>query len=398
MSAVSSISWASQNSVSEFRSLFELAPFGLAQSRRPGIVISFNAALERMLGPELHVSLALLDLIQPEDRSQAEHQLFQLFDAKRDSFQIDSAANANRPPLRWHVWRLSGGNGQADSVLAMVEEPRTAALSPRFQQAARLESLGKLAGGVAHDFNNMLTGVLLYCDLLMASLDPGNRSRKYADEIRKATMQSSDLVRQLLAISRPTRLQAAPLSLNDVAQNIRGLLVRLVGENIELTFRFDSKLGLVKLDTTQAQQILLNLVLNARDAMPQGGHIQIETRNCKLQAVSDSALGKNTEAFLPCVLLVVEDDGCGMDSVTRLRIFEPFFTTKLEKGTGLGLTTVLEIVNSNGGLIHVSSEPAQGTRVSVLFPLLPGSIVQATSNSDFSPRNRGEILSSQEEE
>jgi two-component system cell cycle sensor histidine kinase/response regulator CckA len=102
----------------------------------------------------------------------------------------------------------------------------------------------------------------------MTSLDPGHRSRKYADEIRKATMQSSDLVRQLLAISRPTRLQAAPLSLNDVAQNIRGLLLRLVGDNIQLTFRFDPKLGLVKLDATQAQQILLNLVLNARDAMP----------------------------------------------------------------------------------------------------------------------------------
>jgi len=399
MSAISSISWAWENPASEFRIFFDLAPVGLAQCRRPGLVTAFNPALERMLGADLHRSEILLDLIQPEDRTEAERQLLQLFDGMRESIQIESAANANRLPLCWNVWRVSSRNGHADSALAMLEEvPRTAALSQRFQQAARLESLGKLAGGVAHDFNNILTGVLLYCDLMIATLEPGHRSRKYAEEIRKATMQSSDLVRQLLAIARPAVSRAEPLCLNEVAQRMRGLLLRLVGDKVQLTFRFDPNLGLIKLDATQAQQILLNLVLNARDAMPQGGHILLETRNCKLQAVSDSALGKNTDASLPCVLLIVEDDGCGMDAGTRSHIFEPFFTTKLEKGTGLGLTTVLEIVNCNGGLIDVSSEPAQGTRVSVLFPVVPGSISETTRNNDFPPRSSGGMLSSQDEE
>src|SRR5579864_3807924 len=161
----------------------------------------------------------------------------------------------------------------------------------RLRQAERLETVGRLAGGVAHDFNNLLTGVLLYCDLLMASIEPGHRARKYADEIRKAGMQATGLVRQLLALARPADSQPRLLSLNEIAEGMRNLLVRLIGENIELRLRLDSNLGLIKMDSTQAQQILLNLVLNARDAMPTGGQITIETRNGKVQVLTDQALG-----------------------------------------------------------------------------------------------------------
>jgi len=240
---------------------------------------------------------------------------------------------------------------------------------------------------------------MLYCDLLMASIETGHRARKYADEIRKAGMQASGLVRQLLAMARPTNSQPRLLSLNETAEGVRNLLLRLIGENIELQLRLDTNLGLIKMDPTQAQQILLNLVLNARDAMPRGGTIAIETRNCKLEVLTDSVLGSCSAASLPCALLVVQDNGSGMDAATRAHVFEPFFTTKGGKGTGLGLATVHDIVSTNGGLIHLDSTPGQGTRVSVLLPLAPEAAPESFREStSFYPARGGGVFSSKEEE
>ena len=265
-------------------------------------------------------------------------------------------------------------------------------------QAERLEAVGRLAGGVAHDFNNLLTGILLYCDLLMGSIEPNHRARKYADEIRKAGMQASGLVRQLLTIARPPNFQPRLLSLNEIAEGMRNLLARLMGENIELKFCLDPNLGLIKMDPTEAQQILLNLVLNARDAMPRGGVISVETRNCRIQALTESALGTSTQACLPCALFAVQDNGSGMDDSTRAHMFEPFFTTKAGKGTGLGLATVHNIVTSNGGLIHVQSAPARGTRISVLLPLDSAFTPDSSQGNVFRPVTERQVPSSQEEE
>ena len=256
------------------------------------------------------------------------------------------------------------------------EVSENAAFARRFGQAGQLESVGRLAGGVAHDFNNLLTGVLLYCDLLLA-LQPEERVRKYAEEIRNAGIQATGLVRQLLAVARPMNCDPCQLSLNDTAEGMRNLLVRLIGENIELQFHLSPRLRLVRMDPTQAQQILLNLVLNARDALVDGGQITVETSACQIQIVTDQVLvdprsGANRVASLPCALLVVADNGAGMDAVTKSHLFEAFFTTKpAGKGTGLGLATVHDIVTSNGGLIHVDSAPARGTRITVLLPLVP---------------------------
>ena len=400
MSAVSSLEWVREDSEAEFSSFFDLAPMGLAQCRRPGVLTAVNPALEKIIdgARDLGRPLKLVELIDPGNRAEAERQLLDLFDGKCESIEIYSQNSGRSDALCWSVWRILGRNGPSDTALALANRPSARpCFDEHLQQTAPLESLGRLAGGVAHDFNNILTGMLLYCDLLMASLEPTNRSRKYAEEIRQAGKQASALVGQLLSLSRPATLVPRPLLLNDVAQRIRDLLLRLIGDNIQLTFRFDPKLGLVKLDATQAQQILLNLVLNARDAMPRGGHVLVETRNCKLQALTDTLVGKSAGPSLSCAQLVVEDDGCGMDSFTRAHLFEPFFTTKQGKGTGLGLATVQDIVNSNGGLIHVSSEPGQGTRVSVFLPLVPGSTCESADNN-FHPRGNGEILSSQEEE
>jgi len=400
MSATPEITWVWEDPKGDFCSLFDKAPFGLAQCERPGKITARNSALERLLGVPFSLGQPhhLADLIPAPDRGEAAQQISELFDGKRDSIQIDSQTiGINRRPVRWTAWRTSAASGHPGSVLALAEElSQTPDAGQRLQQAARLESVGRLAGGVAHDFNNLLTGVLLYSDLLMASIEPGHRARKYAEEIRKAGMQASGLVRQLLAITRPPDFQPCRLSLNEMAEAMRSLLVHLIGENIELKFSLDPNLGLINLDRTQAQQILLNLVLNARDAMPRGGHITVETRNCKVQALTESGLGTSVPASLPCALFVVADNGRGMDASTRAHMFEPFFTTKAGKGTGLGLATVHEIVTSNGGLIHVSSEPAAGTRVSVLLPLVPGT---SPANGNSSPIPVvGEVFSSKEEE
>lgn len=232
----------------------------------------------------------------------------------------------------------------------------------------RWEAVGRLAGGVVHDFNNLLTGVMLCCDLLLSSLDSRDRRRRYADEIRSATVQASTLVQQLLVFARPHAVPARVLCLNDVVLAMHDLLSRLIGENIALDLHLDPELDAVRIDQAQAQQILLNLILNARDALPDGGRITVETSNCQFQPLSTPVAQSKPLAF-PCVMLVVGDNGLGMNSETRRRLFEPFFTTKAAgKGTGLGLTTVRSIVTTNRGLIDFESEPGRGTRVMVLLP------------------------------
>jgi signal transduction histidine kinase len=241
----------------------------------------------------------------------------------RSRFQTDNGATNNQT--------LQGNSAEEPKLLCPSE---------------RLESVGRLTGSVAHDFNNLLTGVLLYCDLILA-VDSEDRVRRYATEIRNAGIQATGLVRQLLAVSRPTNHDPRLLSLNDSAEGVRDLLARLIGENIELRFRLSPSLGLVRMDPTQAQQILLNLVLNARDAMPGGGQITVETSNCRLQIVSESTsestdarkIVRNESSFaasssasrvasLPCVLFVVEDNGAGMAAETESHLFEAFFITK----------------------------------------------------------------------
>jgi signal transduction histidine kinase len=197
-------------------------------------------------------SLSLGDLIDPADQPSGERLMREMFEGKRDSFQLDSKSLAAKgQAMRWTAWRVSGVDGEQDYALALAqqvqEDPEA---QRRLRQAQRLETVGRLASGVAHDFNNLLTGVLLYCDLLLAGLEPGHRARKYAEEIRSAGLQAIGLVRQLLAVSRPSNCEPRLLSLNEIAEGMRSLLVRLIGENIELKFRLDPSLGLIRMDHT----------------------------------------------------------------------------------------------------------------------------------------------------
>lgn len=396
MSAVAEILQSSEEM--QFSSLLKHAPVGLALCQSPGNVTSRNSAFDELLGMPSPIPCALPELIR--DGAGSRQLISELFQGTRESFQIEGAAwGDERTSLRWTVWAVHADDSRPESAVVMLEDLSGVALTrQRLQQAERLETVGRLAGGVAHDFNNVLTGVLLYCDLLMSVLGPSDRARKYAEEIRNAGLQATGLVRQLLTVVRSNKSLPRPVSLNEVAEGMRNLLVRLIGENIELKFRLDPTLGLVKMDPVQAQQVLLNLVLNARDALPCGGHISVETGNCKMQILSDTGENNSETTCLPCALFAVEDNGLGMDDSVRAHLFEPFFTTKAGKGTGIGLATVYDIVSSNGGLIHVQSEVNRGTRINILLPIVPQPAPEFLEDPGFYPTHNREVLSFQSEE
>jgi two-component system, cell cycle sensor histidine kinase and response regulator CckA len=256
--------------------------------------------------------------------------------------------------------------GQALRVVGTVQDiTELKRLEDQFRQAQKLEAVGTLAGGVAHDFNNLLLVISGYGQMLFDSLSAGDPQREYVEEILKASTRAAALTHRLLAFSRRQVIQRSVLDLNHVITEVEKMLRRLIAEDIELIERLGPGLGKIKGDPAQIEQVLLNLVVNARDAMPSGGKIVIETSNAEIGE------GENRGSMKPgaYVLLRLSDTGCGMSPETLRRVFEPFFTTKATgQGTGLGLSTVYGIVTQHGGEIFVKSEVGHGTRFDIYLP------------------------------
>jgi two-component system, cell cycle sensor histidine kinase and response regulator CckA len=351
-----------------FAMLFENAPIRVARCNREGLIRELNPAFERTLNGVAF--RCLHEAATPGDRNQIDAFLKNIFDSGHATARIHTnGSNRNEAPAKWVGWLQPGIRPESSHALIFVDPQAPTAENPdeSLFQAGRWEAIGRLTGGVVHDFNNLLTGVMLYSDLMLSSFDSRDCRRRYAEEIRSAVVQASGLVQQLLVFARPEASPSGPLNFNDIAEGMCDLLNRLIGDNIVLDLRLDRELGEVEIPRSQAQQVLLNLVLNARDALPHGGRITIETSNCSFQPLG--ACAQTSAEGLDCVLLAVGDNGCGMSAETRRRLFEPFFTTKTGGGAGgLGLTTVHAIVTTNRGLIHFESEAGRGTRAMMLFP------------------------------
>jgi len=291
------------------------------------------------------------------------------------------------------VTTLSQVSSHLSFVLKDAEAGKTRKqLEEQLRQSQKMEAVGRLAGGVAHDFNNILTGITGYVELVLAQVQEA-QVRRDLEQIRQFSDRAAGLTHQLLAFSRRQPLQVAALNLNDLVKSTTAMIERLIGEDVELTFVPGDDLATVRADQGQIEQVLMNLAVNSRDAMPGGGRLLIETENVRL----DGEYASRHRAVLPgqYVRLSVTDTGIGMDADSQVRIFEPFFTTKEQgKGTGLGLSTVYGIVKQHEGNIWVYSEPGQGTSFKIYLPVFDSrpDPIEAAGVDERAPRGDETIL------
>jgi PAS domain S-box-containing protein len=292
----------------------------------------------------------------------------------------DSVAQLEKQ-LEVHAWRTDDHRLAATFTDVTVQRQT----EQRLADAQRMEIIGRLAGGIAHDFNNLLAIILSCTEFAMEDLGEGQSLRPQLADIHTAADRAATLTRQLLAFSRRQVLQPQVIDLNRIVGGTEGMLRRLLGEDIALTVRLAPDLGRVVADPGQVEQVVMNLAVNARDAMTGGGRLTIETANSEVDAASASQLEGAKPG--PHVTVSVTDSGCGMDEKTLARIYEPFFTTKGKgKGTGLGLATVYGIVKQSGGTIRVRSEPGQGTTFTVLFPRELSALETVVPTTESEPR------------
>jgi hypothetical protein len=356
-----------------YSTLVEHAPVGIYRSTPAGRFLSANLALARILGYDSVAEVLGLDLTRDVYADPAERQALLERDTytDREYDEVETTwrrKDGGRLTVQLSVRAVRRGDSTVEYYETFVRDlTQQRGLEAQLLHAQKMEAVGRLAGGVAHDFNNLLTVILSYSDLLLEDLPSEAAEREDIGEIRKAAVAASSLTRQLLAFSRQQVLQPRILDINAVVTATEKLLTRLLGEDVRLTTSLAQGLGTVKVDPGQLEQIIMNLAVNARDAMPRGGQLTIETTNVDMD--ESYVRGHPVAQAGRYAMLAVSDTGIGMDAQTQARIFEPFFTTKEQgKGTGLGLATVYGIVKQSGGFIWVYSEPGRGTSFKIYLP------------------------------
>ena len=355
-----------------FRSVIENAPYGIYRAQASGKLLLVNPALQKMLGYESQAELLQLNLTTDVYVDPLEHQrVNDLFTNQKDftDVQVDWKRKDGKPiKARCTGWFVKSAiDGAAYFEVFAEDVTEKWLLERQLRMAQKMEAVGRLSGGIAHDFNNLLGVIIGYSQVLKRTLPPGTPFLEHAEEIEKAGQRAASLTRQLLAFSRQQVLAPAVLNINTLISEMEKMLPRLIGEDIEIVIALDPAIGRVKADHGQLEQVVMNLAVNARDAMPDGGKVIITTTNVVLdEAWTRSHPGSKAGDF---VMLSVADTGTGIDSETLAHIFEPFFTTKERgKGTGLGLATVYGVVKQSGGYVWVESALGKGAAFEIYLP------------------------------
>ncbi len=379
----------------KYRTLVDNINIGVFRSTLPGRFLQVNPAMAKIFGydtPELLMEIHVSDLYEDPSERKLLWKELQVEGELRDR-EVKMKRMDETP-----IWTLLNGTihydeqGDVkwmDGVLEDITERRN--LEAQLRQAQKLESLGTLAGGVAHDFNNILMAITGFGELLRMQLEDDSRLRDFTDRILSASTRAASLTQSLLAFSRKQEIVTKPLDINELIENFQKFIIRLIGEDIELTLSLASENLIAMADGGQMEQVLMNLATNARDAMPNGGGVCITTELIELdresiKAYHSLAPGKH-------VVISVSDTGTGMGESTRLRIFEPFYTTKEEgKGTGLGLSIIYGIIKQHNGEITVYSEPGNGTTFRIFLPLITSGPEDSKVIKNASPRGGEEMI------
>jgi len=384
---------ALRRSEAGFRSAVEDAPYGIYRASTAGRFLQVNPALQRMLGYDSTEELLGKDLTSEIFRNPGEYQrLIEHLIRTEEIKDVEMEwKRKDGTPITVHCSgrRVNDENGAMayfDALAEDVTEKRI--LERQLRMAQKMEAIGRLSGGIAHDFNNLLGVIIGYSRVLKRELGTNTALCEHALEIEKAGQRAASLTKQLLAFSRQQVLTPAILNLNTLASDMEKMLPQLLGEDVKVSLVLDAKLGNVKADQSQIEQVIMNLAVNARDAMPMGGKLKIETANVELdQAYVWAHPGAKVGSY---VLLAVTDTGTGMDAATLTHIFEPFFTTKeLGKGTGLGLATVYGIVKQSNGYIGLESVLGKGTSFQIYLPRHAGEPAVDEQKPDSTDNLRG---------
>jgi two-component system, cell cycle sensor histidine kinase and response regulator CckA len=395
---------ALRRSEAGFRSLVYNAPYGILRTKPDGRIVQANPAMVRMLGYASEQETLALNMAKdvyrrPEERAEAT-----AWTGKQDSVhgvELEwRRKDGSMFAVRCDTHVVMDSEGYLEFLETFVEDvTERREMELQLRQGQKMEAIGRLAGGIAHDFNNLLGVISGYAELVSEQIDPVGEVHNSVEQIRKAAERASALTRQLLAFSRQQVLETRILDLNLIVEDMVKMLPRLLGEDIELQASLDPGLGAVKADQSQIEQVLLNLAVNARDAMPGGGKLAIRTGRIRFD--SDLALKHPSMTPGDYVLLSVSDTGLGMDKQTQAHIFEPFFTTKERgRGTGLGLATVYGFVKQIGGYVWVESEPGVGTTFEIYLPVAceekpqKGPVAATTASG----RGEGTVLLVEDEE
>jgi len=379
-----------------FEHIFEDAPVGIAITDGAEIISENNRTFRSLIGKEEVNKTSFLDYIVDEKKEDIREKLYQLINTTSTSvspFEI-KFKNQESKTIMIYISKLDESKRNKDNdglVLYFVDVTKQKELQSQFVQSQKMQAVGQLAGGIAHDFNNLLTAMIGYCDLLLEKYLPSDQSFSDIIQIKQNANRASNLVRQLLAFSRQQTMQPKVLSVTDMLSELSALLKRLLGAKIELKVVHSREVGYIKVDQIQFEQVIINLAVNARDAMKDGGTLSIKsqayiTHDAKLLRGSTMPAGKY-------VLIEITDTGTGIEEKLLNRIFDPFFSTK-EKGhgTGLGLSTVYGIVNQTGGFISVESELGVGTKFSLYFPMISPEGVSAQTTTETSNEKKNADL------